>query len=88
MEEEGQKIGLVTHYYSKIKVGTVKLSDKVSLGDTVRFLGYTTDFEQVVDDMQYDHEFVDEGKKGQEVGIKVKDKVRDKDCMYLVKRKG
>jgi len=82
--DEKQKVGCVTHYYTKIGVGIVKLDNPVKLGDRVHFRGVTTDFEQVIDDMQFDHKVVEEGKRGQEVGIKVKEKVREGDCAYAV----
>jgi putative protease len=79
-----KKIGEITHYYTNIGVGIIKLSDTLKVGQTVKFVGATTDFEQEIDEMQYNHENIEEIKKGKEVGIKVKDKVRDGDEVYLV----
>lgn len=78
-----KKIGVVTHYYTDLNVGIIKLDGKLSVGDTVQFKGATTDFEQAVSEMQYDHKDIEEGKKGQEVGVKVGDKVREGDEVYL-----
>lgn len=79
-----KKIGEITHYYSNIGVGIIKLSDDLKVGDTIRIMGATTDFEQSVDEMQYDHENIEEAKAGNEVGIKVEDKVRNGDEIYLL----
>lgn len=79
-----KKIGEITHYYSNIGVGIIKLSDVLKVGDTIRIMGATTDFEQTIDEMQQDHEDVEEAKAGSEVGIKVEDKVRDGDEVYLL----
>jgi len=79
-----KKIGEITHYYANIGVGIVKLSGTLKVGDTIRILGATTDFEQPVEEMQLNHENIEEAKSGKEVGLKVEDKVRDGDEVYLV----
>ncbi|MFC1649201.1 translation elongation factor-like protein [Patescibacteria group bacterium] len=73
------KIGIITHYYDKLGVGIVKLSRALKKGDPIKVTGSTTDFEQVVDEMQYDHKELESAKKGQEVGIKMDEKVREGD---------
>ena len=81
MEEE--KIGLVSNYFSKISVAAVEITDGiVSVGDRLHFLGYTTDFESTVHSMQIEHKAVTEAKKGDSVGIKVPEKVREGDKVY------
>ncbi|MDD4531229.1 MAG: EF-Tu/IF-2/RF-3 family GTPase [Candidatus Pacebacteria bacterium] len=73
-----KKIGKVTHYFDKIKVVAIKLSDTISVGDTVRIVGgEDTDFKQKISSMQFKHEKLKKAKKGQEVGIKVKDRARE-----------
>ncbi len=85
MADENKMIGEVTHFYDKISVAVVRLEENLEMGTAVRFMGNTTDFEQVVDDMQFDHKEVEVGKKGQEVGIKVSQKVREGDRAMQVK---
>jgi len=81
MEEE--KIGFVSNYYSKISVAAVEITDgTVSLGDTLHFLGHTTNFESKVDSMQIEHKSVTEAKKGDSVGIKISETVRRGDKIY------
>jgi translation initiation factor IF-2 len=79
-----KKVGEVTHYWRKIRVAGIKLTDTLSVGDTIRILGATTDFEQTVGSMQIEHQNVEAAKKGQEVGLKVKEKVRGGDTVYKV----
>lgn len=79
-----KKVGVVSHYYSKLGVGIIKLSGALKKGDKIRFEGNTTNFEQVVSEVQFDHKEIEGGKKGQEVGLKVDEKVRDGDTLYLV----
>lgn len=78
-------IGTITHYYDKLGVGIVKLKNSLKVGDTVKFSGHKTNFEQMVNEMQLMHNDVTAGKKGQEVGIKVTEKVRDGDKVELAK---
>ncbi len=83
MEEE--KIGFVSNYFSKISVAAVEITDgTVSVGDTLHFLGHTTDFESRVHSMQIEHKSVTEAKKGDSVGIKLSEKVREKDKVYKI----
>jgi U32 family peptidase len=71
-------IGEVTHYFSNIKVAVIKLSAPLAEGDKIRIVGgEDTDFEQIVKSMQADHEKINKAKKGSEIGLKVKDRVRE-----------
>ena len=80
-----QKIGIVSNYYSKISVAAVELTDgAVSLGDTLHFLGHTTNFESKVDSMQIEHKSVAEAKKGESVGIKISETARRGDKVYKI----
>ncbi|MBI2633925.1 MAG: hypothetical protein HYW80_01285 [Parcubacteria group bacterium] len=79
------KVGQVTHFYGKLGVGIVKLSAPVKAGDTLHFLGSSTDFTQAAGSLQVNHQNVEQGKKGEEVGIKVDQRVREGDEVYLVR---
>ena len=80
--KERKPIGEVTHYYAKIKVAVIKFNKKVEAGTKVHFKGATTDFDQKIDSIHLDHKEVDAAKKGKEVGIKVKNRVRIGDEVY------
>ncbi|MEK6934261.1 MAG: EF-Tu/IF-2/RF-3 family GTPase [Nanoarchaeota archaeon] len=82
---EEKEIGEIFSFYSDIDVAAIKLKGKLKEGDKIRVKGHTTDFEQKVGSMQIEHEKVKEAKKGDQVGIKVDDKVRKHDKVYLVK---
>ncbi|MBI2024987.1 MAG: translation elongation factor-like protein [Candidatus Harrisonbacteria bacterium] len=75
-------IGKVTHYYGGLGVAIVKFNKAVKKGAKVCFCGGTTDFDQTISSMQYDHKDIASAKKGQEIGIKVKEKVREGDEIY------
>jgi len=83
-ENLGKEVGKITHFFDKIGVAVVKLSSELKQGDKIRIKGASTDFEQVADSMQIDKEKIEKAKKGQEIGLKVKDKVRVNDAVYVV----
>jgi putative protease len=78
------QIGKVTHYYKKIGVAIVELSDSLLLGDTIHISGHTTDLSQKVDSMQMEHQNIEKAEKGQTIGLKVTDEVRVKDLVFKV----
>ena len=79
---KGKVVGKITHYYTDIGVGVAELSAALNKGDKIRIKGSTTDFEQAVESMQIEHEKVEKAKKGQSIGLKVKDHVRQHDVVY------
>lgn len=83
MSEE-KEIGVVTHYYSHLKVAIIKLSDQLKVGDMIHIKGHTSDFNQKVESMQIEHQNIEEAKKGQLIGLKVKEHAREKDKVYKV----
>ncbi len=78
----GSQIGEVTHFFGKINVAVIALTAKVHVGDTVPILGHSTDFLQEVKSMQIEHETVDEAGPGQEVAIKVDQRVHAHDKVF------
>jgi len=80
----GEEIGKVTHYYTKIGVAVIELSDTLRVSDKIRIKGATTDFEQTIDSMQMEHEEIEEADAGQSIGLKVKEHVRQHDVVYKV----
>ncbi len=81
---EEKEIGEVTHYFNKISVAIISLSDTLKVGDTIHVRGVHDDFTQEVSSMQVEHQNVQEAKKGDLVGIKVISKVHPKDKVYKV----
>lgn len=79
---EQKPIGEILHYYGHLGVAILKFNREVSLGERIHFKGARTDFVQTIDSMQYDHKDIKAAKKGQDVGIKVKEKTREGDKVY------
>ncbi len=78
-----KEIGYVSNYYKNLSVAAIEISNgSVSVGDTLHFLGHTTDFESTVDSMQIDHESITEAKAGDSIGLNVSAKVRKKDKVF------
>jgi len=77
-------IGKVNHWFGKIGVAGVELTDKLAVGDHIHILGHTTDFDQTVTSMQMMHQDVAEAGAGDDVGIKVRFRARTGDRVYKV----
>ena len=80
----GKEIGKVRHYYTKLGVAVIELTDTLKVGDKIKIKGATSDFEQPVDSMQIEHENIEEATAGQSIGMKVKEHVREHDVVYKV----
>ncbi|OGM36584.1 hypothetical protein A3E41_04095, partial [Candidatus Woesebacteria bacterium RIFCSPHIGHO2_12_FULL_38_9] len=64
------KVGVVTHYYDKIKVAIVELDGNLAVGDKVKFVRGGEDlFEENVDSMQVEHNNIQSASKGDIVGL-------------------
>lgn len=82
---EEKKVGLVMKYFGKIGVAAIQLSEgSLKVGDQIHIVGHTTDITQTVDSMQIENASVQEAGPGADIGIKVKDKVREHDTVYKV----
>jgi translation elongation factor EF-Tu-like GTPase len=82
---EEKKVGEVIRFFGKIGVAAIRLSEgSLKVGDTIRFVGHTTDFTQPIDSMQIENKNVQEAGPGADIGIKVKDRVREHDVVYKV----
>jgi len=80
---ERKKVGEVFHFFGHIGVAAIRLTDgSLAIGDTVQIQGPTTNVEQTVDSLQIEHATVSTAGAGQEVGMKVRDRVREKDFVY------
>ncbi len=79
---EKKIVGKVTHFFTKIGVAIVELSDELKAGDNISIEGVTTNLQQVVDSMQIEHENVPKANAGQSIGLKVGQRVREGDLVF------
>jgi putative protease len=76
-------IGRVSHYFGKIQVAAIELTDgDLSTGDTIHVVGHTSDFTQTINSMQIDKVDVSHAEKGQSIGIRVDEHARVGDEVY------
>ncbi len=82
---EDKKIGEVIKYFGKIGVAAIRLSEgSLKVGETIHIVGHTSDFTQSIDSIQIENKNVQEAGPGADIGIKVKDRVREHDVVYKV----
>lgn len=82
MAEEMQ-VGKVTHYFTKIGVAVIEITDGgIKVGDEIHIKGHTTDFKQKVTSMQIEQDKIEVAEPGQSIGMKVNEPVRQHDAVY------
>jgi putative protease len=80
-----QRVGEVVKYFSKPCVAAVKITEGgIKVGDTLKFMGHTTDFTMPVDSMEVNNQRVPEAVVGDYIGIRVADRVRPGDEVFKV----
>ncbi len=80
-----QKIGTVIHYWGKIGVAGVNISNgELRIGDTIHIKGHTSDFTQAVESIQMENQSVEVASPGDEVGIRVVEQTREDDEVFKV----
>jgi putative protease len=77
-------IGKVTDFFARPVVAGIELTGTIKVGDNIHIKGHTTDMELTIDSMQVDNINVEEAKAGDNIGIKVSDRVRRGDTIYQV----
>jgi len=76
-------VGKIAHFYPKIGVAVVEVASPIKTGDKISIEGHGKAFEQTVGSMQIEHAQVPVAKKGQSIGMKVADEVKEGDLVYL-----
>ncbi len=77
-------IGKVSDFFARPVVAGIELTATIKVGDKIHIKGHTTDLELAVDSMQVNNEDVDQAKAGDNIGIKVSERVRPGDLVYKV----
>lgn len=79
------QVGVVVNFYAKLSVAAIKVTGgSIRKGDLLKYKGSTTDFTEEVTSMEIENQAVEEAKSGDLVGVKVKERVREKDKVYRV----
>ena len=80
--EELREVGRVSHFFGRINVAIIEVTDTISVGDRILIKGPTTDIEQTIDSMEIEHTKVKQAEAGQSIGMKVNARVRENDIVY------
>jgi len=79
------QVGVVVNFYAKPSVAAIKVTGgSIRKGDLLKYKGSTTDFTEAVTSMEIENQAIEEAKSGDLVGVKVKERVREKDKVYRV----
>jgi putative protease len=80
-----EKIGIIEHFFTNVSVAAIKITNgELKIGDTIHIVGTTTDLKQKIDSMEINRKPVEIVKPGDDVGIKVKERVREHDIVYKI----
>jgi selenocysteine-specific translation elongation factor len=77
-------IGIVSDFFARPMVAGLELSSPLKIGDIIHIKGHTTDITMTVDSMQIDNAKVTEANAGTAVGIKLPDRARKGDAVFIV----
>ena len=77
-----KRIGTVIHYFTRLSVAVLELTDEIRLGDEIRIHGHITDLVMSVASLEVDHRKIESAGTGMEVALKVDDHVRAGDGVY------
>ncbi len=80
-----EKIGVVIHYWGKIGVAGLKISDgELRVGDTIHIKGHTSDFTQPVESIQIENQLVEVARPGEDIGVQVVEHAREHDEVFKI----
>jgi translation initiation factor IF-2 len=79
------EVGVVNKYFDKIGVGMIQVTQgELAVGDKIHIRGSTTDLVATIASMQVNRQSVQIARPGEEAGIKLDAKVRQKDKVFKV----
>jgi len=80
-----EEVGVIVTFFAKPSVAALKVTKgSIKKGDILKYKGHTTEFTEDVKSMEIDNQPVDEATVGDVIGIKVEERVREKDIVYKV----
>ncbi|HNQ01320.1 MAG TPA: hypothetical protein PLQ15_10570 [Syntrophales bacterium] len=80
-----EKVGEIVKFFAKPSVAAIKVTaGEVKVGDTLKYVGHTTNFENVVESMEVNNAKVEKAVVGDYIGVKVSDRCRPGDEVFKV----
>jgi putative protease len=78
------RVARVSHYFSKIGVAVLELEAPLLVGDKILVTNNHVGFQQVVESMQLDGKSVDTAQAGQNIGLRIDQKVKSNFVVYKI----
>jgi translation elongation factor EF-Tu-like GTPase len=78
------EIGKISEFFARPVVAGIALTAPLKTGDKIHIVGHTTNLEMTVESMQINNVNLREAKTGDNIGIKVRDRVRKGDTVFKV----
>ncbi len=78
------RVGKVTHYFDRIGVAVLALTDELKVGESIHIHGRITDFTQRVASIEIEHQKLESAGPGKEIALKVLEPVHEGDIIYKV----
>ncbi len=78
------RVGKVTHYFDRISVAVLALTDELKVGESIHIHGRITDFTQRVASIEIEHQKLESAGPGKEIALKVLEPVHEGDIIYKV----
>jgi hypothetical protein len=81
----GERIGTVSHYFTKIQVCVVNIEKSLNVGDTIEVRrGNENLGKEKIQSMQINHIPIEQARKGEEIGMKMKAQAKSGDTIYKI----
>src|SRR3989337_2618795 len=80
-----EDIGQVNDFFARPVVAGIEATGTLKVGDTVHIKGHTTDITMVVESMEVNNVKIQVANARDSIGVKVTDRVRRGDRVYLVR---
>ncbi|HLE02219.1 MAG TPA: translation elongation factor-like protein [Dehalococcoidia bacterium] len=80
-----EDIGQVNDFFARPVVAGIELTGTLKVGETIHIKGHTTDITMVVESMEVNNIRVQVAHAGDQIGVKVTDRVRRGDRVHLVR---
>jgi selenocysteine-specific translation elongation factor len=78
------EIGKISEFFARPVVAGIALTAPLKVGDKIHITGHTTNLEMTIESMQLNNVNLKEAKAGDNIGIKVPDRVRKGDTVFKV----
>jgi len=78
------RVGRINHFFTNIKVAVVDVENPLRVGDKILVEGFSTAFKQTVKSMQVDNKPVKLARRGNSIGLRVRNRVRNNDDVYKI----